>query len=71
VQLGVDALESMRSELKNIAGGEPALARGVHADAQVCDYCAVRGVCRRDDYSLDATRLDTDINESTEPTDGA
>ncbi|MFZ9390765.1 MAG: PD-(D/E)XK nuclease family protein [Burkholderiaceae bacterium] len=71
VQLGVDALESMRSELKNIAGGEPVLARGVHADAQVCDYCAVRGVCRRDDYSLDATRLDTDINESTEPTDGA
>ena len=70
-QLGVQALESVRSELKEIAGGALVQARGVDADAQVCQYCAVRGVCRRDDYRLDAARLEIEANNGAEQTDGA
>lgn len=74
-QLGRQALESVRSELNAIAGGAPVKARGIDADAQVCQYCAARGVCRRDDYSLDAARSETatatDTNDRVEQTDGA
>jgi ATP-dependent helicase/nuclease subunit B len=70
-QLGAQAVGAIRSELEGIAGGEPVQARGVHADTQVCDYCAVRGVCRRDDYNLDVARLETETTDSAEPTDGA
>jgi RecB family exonuclease len=70
-QLGVQALEWVRSELKEIAGGTSVQARGVDADAQVCEVCAVRGVCRRDDYRLDAARSEIEINRSAEQTDGA
>jgi hypothetical protein len=69
-QLGVQALESVRSELKEIADGAPVQARGIDADAQICQYCAVRGICRRDDYRLDAARSAIDTNNSAEQTDG-
>ena len=61
----------MRLELKEIADGAPVQARGIDADAQVCQYCAVRGVCRRDDYRLDAGRSETETDNSAEQTDGA
>ena len=70
-QLGAQALESVRLELKEIADGAPVQARGIDADAQVCQYCAVRGVCRRDDYRLDAGRSETETDNSAEQTDGA
>lgn len=70
-QLGIQALESVRSELKEIADGAPVQARGIDADAQVCQYCTVRGVCRRDDYRLDAERSEIETNDSAEQTDGA
>ena len=70
-QLGDQALDSVRSELKDITGGAAVQARGVHADAQVCDYCAVRGVCRRDDYSLDTSLTEVETSDAAEPTDGA
>jgi len=47
-----DAIENVRSVLKTISSGGDVLALGPSREARVCQYCPVKGVCRRDDYAV-------------------
>lgn len=49
LELGAHLLqEAVQSELRRVAGGAPLPALG---EGRVCEFCAARGLCRRDSWS--------------------
>lgn len=70
-QLGIQALESVRSELKEIADARQCRRGELMRMRKSASTAPCGGVCRRDDYRLDAERSEIEINDSAEQTDGA
>ena len=50
------ALHQVTQALSSIAQGEAVRITGFAKDRKVCEYCNVRGICRRDDYSVEQLR---------------
>lgn len=63
-----DQAERQISEVKQrliaLRDQNPISRDGLHAEAEVCDYCAMRGVCRRDELLFASSEDDSDEDDA-------